>query len=290
MTLHDSASPAALATAIDNPVSYLFVPGNRPERFGKALASGADQVIIDLEDAVAPADKSAARDAIRTSLDPDFPAAVRINSADSEWFEHDLSLCSLPGVAAVVLPKAASVADVARVRAAGAPMVLALIESAEGLANARALAAADGVSRLMFGSIDFSVDLGIEGDERELDAFRSELVLASRLAGIAPPVDGVTTAIDDTEVLRRDTLRGKRFGFSGKLCIHPRQLAIVHAAFLPSNDEVHWAMSVLDAARQAGGGAVPMTPKNGASGRSVPQGNLPRPAFRSSGMWSRRNS
>jgi citrate lyase subunit beta/citryl-CoA lyase len=256
MTLHDSASPAALATAIDNPVSYLFVPGNRPERFGKALASGADQVIIDLEDAVAPADKSAARDAIRMSLDPDFPAAVRINSADSEWFEHDLSLCSLPGVAAVVLPKAASVADVARVRAAGAPMVLALIESAEGLANARALAAADGVSRLMFGSIDFSVDLGIEGDERELDAFRSELVLASRLAGIAPPVDGVTTAIDDTEVLRRDTLRGKRFGFSGKLCIHPRQLAIVHAAFLPSNDEVHWAMSVLDAARQAGGGAV----------------------------------
>lgn len=256
MTLHDSASPAAPATAIDNPVSYLFVPGNRPERFGKALASGADQVIIDLEDAVAPADKSAARDAIRTSLDPDFPAAVRINSADSEWFEHDLSLCSLPGVAAVVLPKAASVADVARVRAAGAPMVLALIESAEGLANARALAAADGVSRLMFGSIDFSVDLGIEGDERELDAFRSELVLASRLAGIAPPVDGVTTAIDDTEVLRRDTLRGKRFGFSGKLCIHPRQLAIVHAAFLPSNDEVHWAMSVLDAARQAGGGAV----------------------------------
>jgi citrate lyase subunit beta/citryl-CoA lyase len=256
MTLHDSASPAALATAIDNPVSYLFVPGNRPERFGKALASGADQVIIDLEDAVAPADKSAARDAIRTSLDPDFPAAVRINSADSEWFEHDLSLCSLPGVAAVVLPKAASVADVARVRAAGAPMVLALIESAEGLANARALAAADGVSRLMFGSIDFSVDIGIEGDERELDAFRSELVLASRLAGIAPPVDGVTTAIDDTEVLRRDTLRGKRFGFSGKLCIHPRQLAIVHAAFLPSNDEVHWAISVLDAARQAGGGAV----------------------------------
>jgi citrate lyase subunit beta/citryl-CoA lyase len=256
MTPHDSTSPAALATAINIPASYLFVPGNRPERFGKALASGADQVIIDLEDAVAPADKLVARDAVRASLDPEFPAAVRINSADSEWFEHDLSLCSLPGVAAVVLPKAASVADVARVRAAGAPMVLALIESAEGLANARALAAADGVSRLMFGSIDFSVDLGIEGDERELDAFRSELVLASRLAGIAPPVDGVTTAIDDAEVLRRDTLRGKRFGFGGKLCIHPKQLAIVHAAFLPSNDEVHWAMRVLDAARQAGGDAV----------------------------------
>lgn len=256
MTAHDpSATPSSTAAAAA-PVSYLFVPGNRPERFGKALASGADMVIIDLEDAVAPADKLAARSAIRAALDPEFPAAVRINSADSEWFEQDLSLCGLPGVAAVVLPKAAGVADIARVRGAGAATVLALVESAEGIANARALAAADGVSRLMFGSIDFSVDLGIEGDERELDAFRSELVLASRLAGIAPPVDGVTTAIDDAELLRRETLRGKRFGFGGKLCIHPKQLAAVHAAYLPSNDEVHWAMRVLDAARLTGGDAV----------------------------------
>lgn len=258
MSLQDSAIPATVPTATGPtaPVSYLFVPGNRPERFGKALASGADQVIIDLEDAVAPADKLSARDVVRASLDPEFPAAVRINSADSEWFEQDLSLCGLPGVAAVILPKAASVADIARVRAAGAPTVLALVESAEGIANARALAAADGVSRLMFGSIDFSVDLGIEGDERELDAFRSELVLASRLAGIAAPVDGVTTAIDDVDLLRRETLRGKRFGFGGKLCIHPKQLAAVHTAYLPSNDEVHWAMRVLEAAKLAGGGAV----------------------------------
>lgn len=257
MSVLDSAISATVTAAGPAaPVSYLFVPGNRPERFGKALASGADQVIIDLEDAVAPTDKLSARDAVRASLDPEFPAAVRINSADSEWFEQDLSLCGLPGVAAVVLPKAASVSDIARVRAAGAATVLALIESAEGMANARVLAAADGVSRLMFGSIDFSVDLGIEGDERELDAFRSELVLASRLAGIAAPVDGVTTAIDDADLLRRETLRGKRFGFGGKLCIHPKQLAAVHAAYLPSNDEVHWAMRVLEAAKLAGGGAV----------------------------------
>lgn len=256
MSVQDSAIPVAATVGTAAPVSYLFVPGNRPERFGKALASGADQVIIDLEDAVAPADKLSARDAVRASLDPEFPAAVRINSADSEWFEQDLSLCGLPGVAAVVLPKAATVADIACVRAAGAPTVLALVESAEGIANARALAAADGVSRLMFGSIDFSVDLGIEGDERELDAFRSELVLASRLAGIAAPVDGVTTAIDDADLLRRETLRGKRFGFGGKLCIHPKQLAAVHAAYLPSNDEVHWAMRVLEAAKLGGGGAV----------------------------------
>ncbi len=238
------------------PVSYLFVPGNRPERFGKALASGADQVILDLEDAVGPGDKVVARDAVRASLDPDYPAAVRINSADSEWFEQDLLLCSLPGVSAVVLPKAARVDEVRRVLDAGAPKVLALIESAEGIANAFALAATAGVARLMFGSIDFSVDLGIEGDERELDYFRSQLVLASRLAGIAPPVDGVTTAIDDAALLQAETLRGKRFGFGGKLCIHPKQLATVHAAYLPSNEEVHWAMRVVDAARAANGGAV----------------------------------
>lgn len=247
---------SALPPATTIPVSYLFVPGNRPERFGKALASGADQVILDLEDAVAPGDKISARDAVRASLDPDYPAVVRINSADSEWFEKDLALCGLPGVSAVVLPKAARTDEVARVLAAGAPRVLALIESAEGMANAAALAATEGVARLMFGSIDFSVDLGIEGDDRELDYFRSQLVLASRLAGIAPPVDGVTTAIDDAEVLRAETLRGKRFGFGGKLCIHPKQLPVVHGAYLPSNQEVHWAMRVLDAARAAGGGAV----------------------------------
>ena len=238
------------------PVSYLFVPGNRPERFGKALASGADCVILDLEDAVPPSDKAIARQAVRSGLDADYPVALRINSADSEWFEADLALCALPGVAAVVLPKAAHPDEVARVRAAGAASVLALIETAEGIANARALAEADGVARLMFGSIDFSVDLGIEGEERELDYFRSQLVLASRLGGIAPPVDGVTTAIDDAHVLLTETLRGKRFGFGGKLCIHPKQLPAVHASYLPSDAEVAWAKRVLDAAAAANGAAV----------------------------------
>lgn len=237
-------------------VSYLFVPGNRPERFVKAIASGADQVILDLEDAVPLSDKALAREAVRSALDPDNPVAVRINSADSAWFEADLALCGLPGVAAVVLPKAANTADVARVRAAGAPAVLALIESAEGIANAVQLALADGVMRLMFGSIDFSVDLGIEGEDRELDYFRSQLVLASRLGGIAPPVDGVTTAIDDAEILRAETLRGRRFGFGGKLCIHPKQLAVVHDTYLPTSEQVQWAIRVLDAAKAANGAAV----------------------------------
>ena len=108
----------------------------------------------------------------------------------------------------------------------------------------------------MFGSIDFCVDLGIEGDDHELDYFRSQLVLASCLAGIAAPVDGVTTAINDEQVLQSDTLRGKRFGFGGKLCIHPKQIAVVRAAYLPSAAEVAWAQRVVAAATAAHGGAV----------------------------------
>lgn len=238
------------------PVSYLFVPATRPERFDKALAAGADRVIIDLEDAVAPADKESARAALAGWLSADKPVAVRINSADTDWFAGDLALCAHPGVAEVILPKAAEVADVRRVTGAGARAVLLLIESAQGIANLSALSQEAQVTRLIFGSIDFCVDLGIEGDDRELDYFRSQLVLASRLANLAPPVDGVTTAIDDAGILSADTLRGKRFGFGAKLCIHPKQVATVNAGYLPQADELAWAQRVMDAAGAADGAAV----------------------------------
>ena len=230
------------------PVSYLFVPGSRPERFDKALAAGADVVIIDLEDAVSPVDKDSARASVAAWLSVDKPICLRINTPDTDWFAADLALCAHPGVAAVMLPKAAQVADIERLRQAGAQRVLLLIESAQGFMNLSALASADGVERLAFGSIDFAVDLGIEGDDRELDYFRSQLVLASRVAGIAPAIDGVTTAIDDTTVLR--------FGFGGKLCIHPAQLAVVHASYLPQASEVAWAERVLVAAAASQGAAV----------------------------------
>lgn len=242
------------------PITYLFVPANRPERIDKALAAGADVVIVDLEDAVAIDDKESARAAVADWLSSDSAVnktiALRINSADSQWHEADLALCAHASVAAVVLPKAASVDEIARVAAAGARTVIPLIESAAGFVQAGTLAAAPAVSRLMFGSIDFCVDLGIDGDDRELDYFRSQLVLASRLAGINAPVDGVTTAIDDEALLRSDTLRGKRFGFGGKLCIHPKQIAAVRAAYLPTAAEVSWAQRVVSAAHAAHGGAV----------------------------------
>ncbi len=244
------------ATTPAAPISYLFVPATRPERFDKALAAGADRVIIDLEDAVAPADKDLARDALANWLAAGQPVAVRINSSDTEWFARDLALCGQANVAEVILPKAAEVADVKRVVQAGAKSVMLLIESAQGIAHLNALAACEKVTRLIFGTIDFCVDMGIENDDRELDYFRSQLVLASKLAGLDAPVDGVTTAIDDAAVLSADILRGKRFGFGAKLCIHPKQVAPVNATYLPQADEIAWARRVMDAAGAADGAAV----------------------------------
>jgi citrate lyase subunit beta/citryl-CoA lyase len=134
--------------------------------------------------------------------------------------------------------------------------VLPLIETAQGMWNAHAIACAALVQRLMFGSIDFQVDTGITGEDEELLYFRSQLVLVSRVAGIAPPVDGVTTALDDPERLRAETLRARRLGFGAKLCIHPKQVETVNACFAPSQEEVDWATRVMQAAGNAQGAAV----------------------------------
>jgi len=238
------------------PRSYLFVPGNRPERFDKALASGADAVIIDLEDAVPPESKAEARAALARWLAPDREVVVRINAPGTLWFGEDVALCALAGVAAVMVPKAERVADLQRIAtvAVGSPL-LPLIETASGFDNARALASVEGVQRLVFGSIDFQLDLGMQGDD-ELVAFRSQLVLVSRLARLGPPADGVTTSIDDVEAVERDTARARRLGFGAKLCIHPRQVEAVNRGFAPTAQELAWARRVLDAAAQANGAAV----------------------------------
>lgn len=237
--------------------SLLFVPASRPERFDKALAAGADAVIVDLEDAVAPHEKERARAALAAWLDPARPVLVRINAVDTPWFGDDLALCAHPGVAAVMLPKAEHIDDLARLRAAGAAQLVPLIESAAGMAALATIAAAPGVQRLAFGSIDIQVDLGMrDALEDELLYFRSQLVLASRLAGLQAPVDGVSTSLDDAERLRVDVLRARRLGFGGKLCIHPRQVEGVNRHFAPSEAEQAWARRVLEAAATAAGAAV----------------------------------
>lgn len=237
--------------------SWLFVPGDRPERFDKAVAAGADAVIVDLEDAVAPERKAQARAHVAAWLSPARPVWVRINALPTRWAADDLALIERPGCAGIVLPKAEQIDPdfVARCARAGRPL-LPLIESAAGFDRLRAIAATPGVLRLLFGSIDFALDLGISGDDDALLAFRSQLVLASRLAGLPPPVDGVCTAIDDAGRLDAEARRARRLGFGGKLCIHPKQVATVNAAFLPDAGEVAWARRIVQAAQDAAGGAV----------------------------------
>ncbi len=239
--------------------AWLFVPGHRAERFDKALACGADRVIVDLEDAVAPADKPAAREALSAWIATTAArVAVRVNAADTAWFADDLALADAASVAVVVLPKAEDPAVVAHVAARRHGLaVVPLIESAAGFAAVRAIAVVPGVERLAFGHIDFQVDLGMrDADEADFLPHRCEVVLASRLANIAPPLDGVTVAIDDPARLAADVARARRLGFGGKLCIHPKQVGAVRAGFAPSSAEVAWAQRVLDADARSGGAAV----------------------------------
>ena len=238
--------------------SYLFVPGNKPERFDKALASGADAVIIDLEDAVEPDAKAAARDAIAQWVSPEHPVLVRINARNTPWFEADAALGALKGVAGIVLPKAARADDVCAAVALARRRVpiYPLIESAHGMWNALDVAKAPYVERLMFGTLDFIADMGMSDDGVSLNHFRSQLTLISRVAGIESPVDGVTPDIHDGERIARDAFNGKQLGFGAKLCIHPKQIAFVHKCFRPSEDEVRWARQVLDAMRASNGGVV----------------------------------
>ncbi|HWS76510.1 MAG TPA: CoA ester lyase [Quisquiliibacterium sp.] len=243
--------------------SYLFAPGSRPERFAKALEAGADAVILDLEDAVGLADKAAARDAIAGWLSPRHPVLVRINGSDTPWFEDDLAVCALPGVSGVVLPKAERPEQVAAVvaRVGAAVPVLPLIETAAGIWNAHAVAIAPRVQRLLFGSIDFQVDLGIDGEGEELLHFRSQLVLVSRVAGLQSPVDGVCTAIDDPERISAEAHRARRLGFGAKLCIHPKQVGPVRDCWRPTQEQVDWARRVVAADAASGGAAVALDGK-----------------------------
>lgn len=246
-----------------DPRTYLFVPGNRPERFPKALASGADSIVLDLEDAVAPHAKDAARDAVARWCGDAGEAerariVVRVNDARSAAFGEDLRLLREARVTGAMLSKAESDEQVRAVRAAvpGA-RVLALVESAEGLANVQALARAEGVARLVFGTLDFALDLDLNITESAdgLAHAAAVLTLASRVAGLSPPVAGVTPQIDDEQRLLADLAWSRRHGFGAKLCIHPRQIALIHAALAPDERAIDWARRVL-AAEAASPGAA----------------------------------
>lgn len=227
--------------------SFLFVPATRPERFDKALASGADCVILDLEDAVDPADKTLAREHVVRFASYNSQVLVRINAAGTEWYDDDLTALQCAGIIALVVSKVASATELENIqtRTGDATALFPLIETAAGMSNLREISAVRGVSRLMFGSIDFCLDMGMNEIGAELQPYRAMIALASRVAGLPGPVDGVSIDITDDEGLRRSVDLAKATGFSAKLCIHPSQVAAVNAGFSPSASEIAFAQEVI---------------------------------------------
>ncbi len=263
-TVSQNASPVGAAR------SFLFVPASRPERFAKALDSGADVIVLDLEDAVGPEHKAVARDHLSERL-PGFSRAqlartlVRINGADSAWHAQDLRLLAtwIPqGLAGGMVPKAD---DPSALRAIGIALgpgaqLVPLIESLAGLDAVNLIARTPQVARLAFGHLDFQLDLGMRcgAEEAELASVRFALVAASRRATLPPPVDGVTTDTGNAQRLAADARRSLAFGFGGKLCIHPAQVQGVNNAFTPSAEEVDWARRVVAGAQTHRGAAFSM--------------------------------
>jgi citrate lyase subunit beta/citryl-CoA lyase len=232
-------------------ITGLYVPGDRPERFDKAVATGADLVILDLEDAVAPGRKAFARDAVTAWLagtDAGCVLQVRVNANNAD------DLAALHGLTGfeVRLPKVESLAQVDQVVAAlpGVP-VTALVESAFGVEHAADLATHPAVTRLGLGESDLASELGTRTDA-VLDHARVRLLYAARAAALPAPMLSAYPAIRDLAGLRADTERGRELGWVGRVAIHPTQLPVIAEVFLPSEEERRWATEVL----AAGSGGV----------------------------------
>lgn len=229
-------------------ISPLFVPATRPAFLDKAVRAGADAVIIDLEDAVAPADKDSARQSLLTIALPPVTRILRINAIGTPWHDDDLAILSRLDIDAVMLPKCQTEEEAASVGAVidRHIQLIALVENAAGVANAASIAASPDVARLAFGAADFCADIGCADDWDALLYARSSIVLASRLGGVVAPIDGVTLQLEDPQQSERDARRAAELGFSGKMCIHPSQVAPVQAGFQPGPDELLWARRVVE--------------------------------------------
>lgn len=237
--------------ALETLRTALFVPATRPERFAKAFASFADAIIIDLEDSIELNAKQAARkNLVRHALEhPEASFLVRVNGADTEWHETDVDACtSLPNVAGIIVPKAQSANRIEVLAAAGKP-VFPLIETAAGVHAVDEIAAATRNGRLMLGTVDLALDLGLvpntEGAVAMLDHVRYQVLIASKVSGLPAPIDGPYLDFHDTEGLKVRALQARSMGFGGVLCIHPAQIQAVHAAFAPSAEELAWARQVM---------------------------------------------
>ncbi len=233
--------------------SYLFAPGHNAKLLDRVFRAGADAVMLDLEDAVPPQAKATARSMVAEVL-LDQPAWVRVNAARTSWCEADLAAVADRAVG-IRIPKVESACDVEWVaaRAPGLPIICA-IESARGVLAAQDIAAAPGVRFLAMGGVDLQRDLNTSGGNLQTLYARSHLVLASRAAGIEPPIDSVFPLLQDDDGLRDQATFARSLGFFGKSAIHPRQLQTLHQVFTPTDAEIVWARQVLAGFDGADGG------------------------------------
>ncbi|MHB1124507.1 MAG: HpcH/HpaI aldolase/citrate lyase family protein [Ramlibacter sp.] len=248
--------------------SFLFAPGNHARRVEKCLTLGADAVILDLEDAVANAEKAATRSVVVEALQRPrrCQGYVRVNSLGTQWCHGDFVAVVAKGVDGIIVPKIESAGDLqtaewlltALERERGLPEggidLIPIIETAAGFSSLASIArAARRTRRLAFGAGDFTLDVGItwSRDETELLPYRSAFVVESRAAGLEPPLDTVWVSLNDPEGFQRSVQRAKDLGFQGKLCIHPDQVPVVNDCFRPTDAELAHARKVLAAFAQA---------------------------------------
>lgn len=237
----------------DGPIrAVLFVPGDRPERFEKAAQAGADAVIVDLEDAVAPDRKNMARTAMAEAVrQGSLRPYVRVNGFGTPEHEADAEvvaeLAQSGRLLGVLVPKAESATELSTFadRVPQRVDVVALIETARGCLAASEIAEVQRVTRLAFGALDLAADIG--ADESTLDMARFQVVLASRAARIAAPWDSPFTSFTDADAVSESAAHARRLGFGGKLCIHPAQVKPVRRAFMPTDSDIAWARRVIKA-------------------------------------------
>lgn len=249
----------------------LFVPGNRPERVEKALNSGADAVIIDLEDAVSLNRKEETRLLVREAIlkYKGHRIIVRVNSLNSGFLEKDIDEVVVKGLCCIMLPKVETSSDVKEINrllvdreekkglVIGSITVIPLIESAKGVQNVFQIVSEETNPRrvftVAFGAVDYTLDLGIEvtGNGVELIYPRSQIVVACRAAGINPPLDTPCLNLKDEDMLRVEARTAKQLGFQGKQCVHPNQVGVCNDIFTPTQDEILFASRVIQAYEEA---------------------------------------
>ncbi len=256
--------------------SLLFAPANHPRKVEKVFDAGADAVILDLEDAVAIAEKPGARTSVidALKLGHSCPAYVRVNAFDTPFCFADLQAVVREGLTGVVLPKLESAAQLQAVEwviaslererglAEGSVDVMPIIETGKGLAGlAEIVAAPSRIRRLSFGAGDYTLDMNMfwSKAETELAHARSQIAMLSRAADLEPPVDTVFIHLGDIEALEHTIHLPKAMGFQGKLCIHPEQVEPVNRIFTPTQAEIAQAeryVEAFDEAEQAGSASI----------------------------------